>query len=393
MLYPALPGVWHGLVVVRAGTYFHGHQLADQHIARHLAARGVPVLYVNPPTSAVAARRDPSLRDCYKRPGLRLASSHLAVLNTQAPPGKSRPGMRRVTDHLSIRALRKAVAALVGEGNPSTVRACLSVAQTPVLLGVAGERTSVFWARDDYTAGAALMGLKTSDVAAVEEKTAAKANVVIAVSPVIADRWAARGVRTTVVPNGCDVAGLAGLDDVTPNPEVTLPGPIAGVVGSIGDRIDFDTLDMLAERGHSILIVGGMQRTFDVSRIESFLARENVQYVGHKAASELPSYLAAIDVGLVPYVDSAFNRASFPLKTLEYLAAGRPAISTPLPATSWLATDLVKVAAIGEEYVNAVEAALQNPGGDDARAARRKFAARHEWSHRASSILSHLPWD
>ena len=60
---------------------------------------------------------------------------------------------------------------------------------------------------------------------------------------------------------------------------------------------------------------------------------------------ELPSYLRVIDVGLTPYSQSDFNRASFPLKTLEYLAAGRPVVASDLPANRWLDTSHVSIAA------------------------------------------------
>ena len=80
--------------------------------------------------------------------------------------------------------------------------------------------------------------------------------------------------------------------------------------------------------------------------------------VGLKPFEELPSYVRVMDAGL-PYADSAFNRASSPLKVLEYLAAGRPAIATDLPA----------VRSIGE----VVEAATGGPAfADAARAHRRR---------------------
>lgn len=78
--------------------------------------------------------------------------------------------------------------------------------------------------------------------------------------------------------------------------------------------------------------------------------------------------LPYVDVGLVPYGDPAFNRASSPLKTLENLAAGRAVVATDLPAVCWLDTALVTVAGDPDGSADAVEAALAAPRG---RAARR----------------------
>ena len=60
--------------------------------------------------------------------------------------------------------------------------------------------------------------------------------------------------------------------------------------------------------------------------MEALLARPNVQWVGAAPFERLPTYMRAIDVGIVPYADSAFNQ-ELPLKTLEYLAAGRPTVA------------------------------------------------------------------
>ena len=103
-------------------------------------------------------------------------------------------------------------------------------------------------------------------------------------------------------------------------------------------------LEAVAQSGHSLLLVGPRQTTFELERINALLSLPNVQWVGPKPFESLPSYLRITTVGLTPYADSDFNRASFPLKTLEYLAAGKPVVSTDLPAARWLATDLVTIA-------------------------------------------------
>jgi len=87
-------------------------------------------------------------------------------------------------------------------------------------------------------------------------------------------------------------------------------------------------------------------------------------------------------VGLVPYADSAFNRGSFPLKTLEYLAGGRATIATDLPSVRWLSTDLVTRAS-SEQFAGAVEMALSIPTDPAVVDSRRAFARTHDWDQRA----------
>ena len=122
---------------------------------------------------------------------------------------------------------------------------------------------------------------------------------------------------------------------------------------------------------------------------------DNVRWVGGKPFTALPGYLRSIDVGLTPYADTAFNRASFPLKTLEYLAAGRAVVATPLPANDWLGTELITVAADPAAFAAEVAAQLGAPRSDAMAERRRAFARRHSWAVRAATMagLLDLPDD
>ena len=94
--------------------------------------------------------------------------------------------------------------------------------------------------------------------------------------------------------------------------DVALPKPIIGYSGLLGHRIDFDLLRAIAGRGHSLLLIGGARRDLDPAAISDLLDRPNVLWVGHRSYADLRGYLGAMSVGVVPYADIAFNRASFP---------------------------------------------------------------------------------
>ena len=93
-----------------------------------------------------------------------------------------------------------------------------------------------------------------------------------------------------------------------------------------------------------------------------------------------------MDVGLVPYRDSPFNRGSFPLKTLEYLAAGRGVVATDLPAIRWLNTDLISVAVAPAAFADLVADLAAEPRTPALLARRRAFAVEHSWAQRAADI-------
>jgi teichuronic acid biosynthesis glycosyltransferase TuaH len=203
-----------------------------------------------------------------------------------------------------------------------------------------------------------------------------------------------------------------------------LPRPVVGLIGQLSERIDLDVLDAIAGAGFSLLIVGPLDPRWGQQRFNELIGRSHVHYAGPVPPSAVPSYLAAIDVGITPYRDTPFNRASFPLKTLEYLGAGLPVVSTDLPAARWLRADLARAdpdrwdparaegvaaadqilalaranaefpAAIrrmvaGQRYAAPVRRGADGHGRDQARAGQCiAFAARHTWSRRAEEFAS-----
>jgi teichuronic acid biosynthesis glycosyltransferase TuaH len=249
---------------------------------------------------------------------------------------------------------------------------------------------NVLFGRDDYVAGATLMGRDVSRVERDEREALEQADLVFAISDQLAERWRAMGAAVTVIPNGVQASAYATVDEAELPAGVDLPAPVVGVVGHLSDRIDLNLLEAVADRGYSLLLVGSRDPHWQPERFSRLTARERVRWVGAQPFEALPGYLRLIDVGITPYQDTPFNRASFPLKTLEYLAAGRPVVSTDLPATRWLGTDLVRIAADSSSFVAAVEQAAAEARRPDLVAARRAFAAEHSWRSRADQLAEAL---
>jgi teichuronic acid biosynthesis glycosyltransferase TuaH len=381
------PSAWREFVVIVGATVWNSTHLSDQEIARHLSA-WIPVLYVDPPVSHLTARRVPAVAASLAGPRLRMEGPRLARTTPVVPPGKSRPVMREVTGVLLRRHLRATVASLGG----GRVRAMIAMTPDHRVLGSCDEDISVHWVKDDYVAGADLLGLPAGRVRRGEMQTTAAADLVVACSPAIADQWRRLGASPLLVPNGVDPDHYAQVETLPPAGDVRLEGPIAGFVGTMSSRIDLSLLERVADDGMALLLVGARQHTFRSARFDELLERDNVQWVGARPYAELPSYLAAMDVGLLPYEDSAFNRASFPLKVLEYLAAGRGVVATDLPAVRWLETDLVRIASSADEFADAVRALARDREPRSAEA-RRAVARRHGWSERVATFARAIGLD
>lgn len=371
-------GAWDEFAVVVGSTVWDGRHLADQEIAQNLSEH-LPVLYVDPPVSHLTARRVAAVAASLDGPRLRLLTPTLARTTPVVLPGKSRPVLHHVTGALLRRHVRRTTGRMGG-------RVRMVVTMTPMhrVLGVCHESFSVHWVKDDYGAGADLLGIPQRRVRRRESAALDRADLVVAASAAIAERLRARGVESKLIPNGVNATHYA--TETSQPADVGLPGPVAGFVGTISARIDLTLLEALAEQGRSLLLVGARQHTFHDERFERLVARPNVRWVGPILYEELPSYLAAMDVGLLPYADTSFNRASFPLKILEYLAAGIGVVATDLPAVRWLDTDLVRVAMSPESFRAAVDDVAQDRAPGEVER-RRAFARRHSWAERVAGLV------
>lgn len=393
-------------LVWMAGVSWDGICGTDRHLATAMA-RHTHILWVDPPVSPVRPTLKHNAMKRSFKPLLSFVDDQVTRLTPVAMPGLSRPGVRAMTAALVRSQVKWALRRL--DIRPFAVVATY----VDDLLGHWGrDVVSVLYGTDDYVAGAELMGLSVRRQRKQERRAVARADVVAAVSPQLVRRWQELGACPVLIPNGCWPA------DARPNevpPEArNLPRPVVGLIGQLSERIDMDVLDAIASSGLSLLIVGPLDPRWRQQRFAELIGRTHVRYVGPVPADAVPSYLAAIDVGITPYRDTPFNRASFPLKTLEYLGAGLPVVSADLPAARWLRADL----AVGEyaasanqilalargsaEFPDAIRRILANercpspaggsPSGycrDQVRADQcTAFAATHTWSRRADAFAS-----
>ena len=373
-------GAWDGLIVLCATSRYDAMPMGDWHLAKALS-RLTPVLFVDPPMSRLTPLRHPDAARALARPRLRVLEPGLARLTPVVQPCPSKPGMADLAAIITRRCLHRAVARLGGR-----VRAVISGWSHYPVHGACREQVSVYWAKDDFVGGAALLGERPHLLERRERRTAAAADLVVAANPVVASMWRSRGLEPVLIPFGTDATAYLDVDTAPLPADVNLPGPVAGFIGRINSRTDLGLLESIASRGRSLLLVGPKDPAYQPERFAALADRPNVAWVGPKPFAELPSYMRVIDVGLVPYQDTAFNRGSFPLKTLEYLAAARPVVGTDLPATRWLATDLVCIANGPVDFADQADrlaAAARTPG---LMTRRREFAASHSWACRANEM-------
>ena len=366
------------LIVYLAGVPWDGAVGTDRRLVLSLSA-SVRVLWVDPPVSALGRPRGGLRGPCAAR-GARIdAVAHrIERLRVTGPPLITRVGVRALTRGILGSRVRAAARA---RGGADVVVVANPLLGFPLLDGA----QCVYYVTDDWPAGASLMGLSRPAITRLERANAKRAHVVAAVSPSLADRLSREhGIPVSVLANGCTVG------DATEAVELGLPDPVVGLAGQINERLDLELLQAVADRGLSLALVGPRRErepTF-ARQLDELLARPNVRWLGPRPSSSLPGLLARFRVGVTPYALSDFNKASFPIKTLDYLAAGLPCVATPSPALDWLDTDLVSVADRPQTFADAVERWAHADVDPDDVERRVAFARGHSWDARAAQFLA-----
>ena len=289
----------------------------DQRLSREMQ-RHARILWVDPPISPATSgqRRLGTARAAW--PVLSVQSDRVTRLTTTALPCMTRFGVRATTAPLLRAQVRWALRRM-------DIKPFAVVATTfHDVLGRWGSGVvSALHGTDDFVAGAELMGLSANRLRAQERTAVLTADVVTALSPLLAERWSAlRGAPVQLIPNGC--APIQPGADRLRRSITDLPRPVVGLVGRLNQRIDMDLVEAIADAGFSLLMVGPHDTHWEPRRFRALTARRTVHCVGRVPEEEAPAYIAAADIGITPYLDSPFNRASFPLKTLDYLSAWPP---------------------------------------------------------------------
>lgn len=364
-----------GTIVYFPGVPWHAVQGTDHRLAGELARRR-PVLWVDPPQSVWA-----TLRHGAAGPSLSQVAPGITRLRVTVPPGVTRPVVREVAALQIARAVRGHL-----REAQETPAAWICSGTEPVLSLIPSDgATRIYLATDDVVAGAPLWNMSTSYLHEARERNLAHADLVLAVTQDLADTLRRGDSRPVVFPNGCDFHRFDRIEAVEPAADVLLRPPMAGVVGQFNDRTDLAMLCAVQERGIRLLLVG--PRSFSSPAADAafgqFVERVDVQWVDRVPSERVITYLRCLSVGLTPYADSTFNRRSFPLKTLEYLAAGIPVVSTDVAPLSAFDPRFVRAASTPAEFAAATMEAMAPV---DRNKVRRSVAA-FDWSCRADELL------
>jgi glycosyltransferase involved in cell wall biosynthesis len=308
-----------------------------QHIAARLGARGFRVLYVESPGLRPP---DANSRDLWRINGrlrraigpIREVKENVWVLSPLMIPGVKHLAL---FNHFNNWQLRSRIDPWL-----DAIHASRPVVWTyhPYMLRVAkalDPKVLVYHCVDNL---GAIPGIDRSAFDRAERELLACSDQIFTTSPELRDRCSALAPdRKDYFGNVADIDHFAAARQ--PGPIATdlaaIPQPRLGYIGVLSDfKTDFELVDATARARPDwhFVFIGEEREGQSSAAIARLRTRPNVHFLGWKPYSQLPFYLRGIDVALLPQLTNDYTRAMFPLKYFEYLAAGRPVVTTKVPA-------------------------------------------------------------
>jgi len=370
------------------------HNFTGQYLAERMGARR-RVLWVNS-LGMRSPRLTPSdlLRVGYKaadflrsllRPSAPVAAAdvpeHVTIVSPLVIPFFGSGLVRAINRRLLRRYLRRQAARL-GIQAPDVVAALPTAVDA---LDALDGRCTIYYCADEY---GHLSGNDPVLLGALEKELIRRVDLVAVVSRELLDLKSPLHPDVRYFPHGVDHAMFAQAVQSPSDPPAELadlPPPLIGYTGLIADHLDLDLVDRVAER-HPQATVVMIGPTGQLAR--PLPRRDNIVYLGPKPHASLPGFLACFDVCLLPWLESERNRFANPTKLREYLAAGRPVVSTRHREVGALAEEFeaLRMCDTAQSFVDAVGALLGAVSLED-RLRQSRAMRGHDWTARTDLLL------
>ena len=216
----------------------------------------------------------------------------------------------------------------------------------------------------------------------------AHADLTVFVSSTLYNEEAGQCKKAIYLDHGVDFDMFASVSANNGHPEEMrrISKPIVGFFGDIEDHLlDAELVEKVVDLLPQMSFVFVGKRLGDLTNLDS---KKNVWFLGQKPYEQIPHYGKWFDVAVMPWRQTRWIEAVNPIKLKEYLALGKPVVSTPFPELQKY-LDVVYQARTAEEFARCIELALAEDGPERI-AARRKKVQPFTWDAKADFVLKTL---
>ncbi len=216
------------------------------------------------------------------------------------------------------------------------------------------------------------------------QRLVGSSDIVFCVSKAMRDQMALYNPRSFFIPNAIPRTVLSKVPGSSvPEDMVHVPHPIIGYAGALSMRIDADLLGHVAKTRPEwhIILVG----TSPSREVQALSALPNIHWLGPKPYADIHNYLSQFDVCILPHTSNSMTDNMNPLKVYEYLAIGKPVVSTNVAGIGMFRADIA-IAADKDEFVRAIERELAD---DSVQRQRRRIdrVRNHTWMDRVDEMM------
>lgn len=239
---------------------------------------------------------------------------------------------------------------------------------------------------DDY-AGFVRSDLE-KEILRIEREVVRKADMVFTSAQTLLDRLEKENDQSFLILNGVDEKLITSSTGF-PRPKDMPSGIIVGYHGVIADWFDFDLMYKVAQRleKEKIIILGRQFVSFNKEKFKKLTSLPNVDYLGEKPYDELLKYVAHFDVGVIPRISSAFTKAINPKKFYEYLACGKPVVSTMMPELERHESEGILIRAHdADSFLISLRKMIETTNNPEYKRKRLNLAKENSWQKRYEKI-------
>ncbi|CAK9884447.1 MAG: Putative teichuronic acid biosynthesis glycosyltransferase TuaH [Candidatus Erwinia impunctatus] len=213
-----------------------------------------------------------------------------------------------------------------------------------------------------------------------EDQLLSKADLVITTAGNLSHKIAAK-IENIIIRNAAEVESFS---KKTGNPVSKGKKKVVGYYGAIAEWLDLDLLCFLARNTPDLEyhIIGNV--TIDISAAKKF---DNVSFFGEVPYTELTNYLHSFDICIIPFKLIELTLCTNPVKVYEYLAAGKPVVSTAMPEVIDM-SDYVHIGYSYEKFLEKISIALNEIEDIPLENKRKQWALQHDWSSRARMLIA-----
>jgi glycosyltransferase involved in cell wall biosynthesis len=276
---------------------------------------------------------------------------NLTIINPPMIPYNNIPFIRLWNRHSVVSKIKAAMSRLEFR-NPIVI---ITVPNATDYLGFLGERLAVYYCVDEF---AEWPGVARQLVIEMETALLRKVDLIVAVSDELAQHKKTSLGPTRLLTHGVDIQHFAKVGSISSGDSIpffdTITGPVIGYFGLFDARTDQQLLEhlLVTHPEWNVVILG--RSVVDMKSLQRY---KNFFHHGPVPYDELPNWASKFDVCIIPYVMNKLTANINPLKLKEYLATGKPIVSTPLPEAVKFA-NVIRIGQNHNEFIKQVEIEL-----------------------------------